>query len=120
MKRLLKLFFVITLLFTAGCGAGKPDLAGEYEVVKLTAEDRDMTDELELIKSMGVNITLVLNKDGTGTLNMIGQSMSLTYDVNKMTMKIEDSEDTPFTYKDGIIAFSEDGSVMEFKRIKKE
>ena len=120
MKRLLKLFFVITLLFTAGCGAGKPDLTGEYEVVKLTAEDRDMTDELELIKSMGVNITLVLNKDGTGTLNMIGQSMSLTYDVNKMTMKIEDSEDTPFTYKDGIIAFSEDGSVMEFKRIKKE
>ena len=121
MRRLLKLFFVFTLLFgITGCGAGKPNLTGEYEITKLSAEDRDMSEELELIKSMGLNITLVLKEDGTGTLEIAGQTIPLTYDTENMIMHFEPGGDEPFTYKKGVISFSENGSMMEFERKKEQ
>ncbi|MBR3356753.1 MAG: hypothetical protein IKG46_02895 [Solobacterium sp.] len=121
MRRLLKLFFVFTLLFSlAGCGAGRPNLTGEYEITKLSAGDRDMSEELELIKSMGMNITLVLNKDGTGTLEIAGQTIPLTYDADKMIMHLEPGGDEPFTYKKGVISFSENDNTMEFERKKEQ
>lgn len=60
------------------------ELAGHYEIKQLTASDNTLRDdELELMRSLGMDVTMDLYEDGNGTLSYLGETEELRYDCDR-------------------------------------
>lgn len=112
----------VVVLLVVGCAVfGKEfigkNLVGYYELFEMSSGDENYSHEdLESLKSLGLEVTLELREDKTGTLNLFGESMELTYDGKNMTV---DGESAPYSFKDGKITMEQDGEKLVFEKTEK-
>jgi hypothetical protein len=87
MKKTIKILLAILIVFSLfGCGK-KPDISGEYRLVKIDAGDSSATEEdIKSLQDLGMEVTLSVSKDGTAKLDVFGEVVDLTYDLEKMTL----------------------------------
>lgn len=114
---------VLTACLVAGCGA-KQDLrkpfVGTWELSSMTM-DGELTEgeDLDLLKSFGLNIYVVLNEDGTGEMDLYGDVTEGTWEAtaeNKATLTFEDTTDE-VTLADGVMTMEDEGDVLQFVQI---
>ena len=88
-----------------GCGGGldKSNYTGDWKLAYGSDENLD-ADSIELMNSLGLSVTLTLNEDGTGSLDLFGDKMeakweakdntegTITLDGNEATMKLENEQ----------------------------
>lgn len=79
-----------------GCGGSidKTKFIGSWGLESSSDEDLD-ADSIELMKSLGLEVTLTLNEDGTGSLDLFGTEMGLKWDATsdtEGTLTLEDEQ----------------------------
>ena len=68
-----------------GCGgADKNKYTGEWQLAYGSDENLD-ADSIALMESLGLKVTLTLDEDGTGSLDMFGQKLSVTWEAKSNT-----------------------------------
>lgn len=82
-------------------------IAGEYELSSL----RYAEDSSEAADSSGLSGKLILNEDGTGTLNLFGNDMAVTFDEQTKTIQTAQAE-AVYTVSNNTLEFSLDGSFI--------
>lgn len=93
------------------------NIAGQYELYEMTSGDESYTnEELESLKALGLKVTLELKEDHTGTLDLFGENMELTYDNKNM---IVDGKAEPYTVKDDKITLEQEGEKLVFQKADK-
>lgn len=93
------------------------NLVGYYELYEMSSGDQNYSHEdLESLKTLGLNVSLELREDKTGTLSLFGDTMELTYDGKNMTV---DGESSPYSVKDGKISLEQDGEKLVFEKAAK-
>lgn len=102
---------MVSMLFT---GCGKSSIAGVYKVTSMTEDGEDYT---ELLSAMGMTIYLDLEDDGTGTINMYGETMDVEWDDDEITI---DGESQEYDYSKGTITMEEDGTSLVFEKLTKD
>lgn len=96
---------------------GIKNIVGYYELYEMSSGDESYSHEdLESLKSLGLNVTLELREDKTGTLSLFGEEMELTYDSKNMTV---DGESTPYKVEDGKLSMEQDGEKLVFEKAEK-
>ena len=112
-----KAFFAIVAALAvvvsfASCGGGKGDaaLAGTYKVESIG--DTDVA-SMESLMGISFDYSLTLNADGTGKMDMMGQSTDLKWDASAKTITAE-GDTQPYTVKDGKLVMSIGGEDMVF------
>lgn len=115
MKKIVALTLVLVMVFAlCACGGSKGGATpGTYKLTGMVEDGEDMSDYIPLLESMGMEINLVLNKDGTGYLEMYGEQMELTWDANSITIE---GESEPYTVDGDTLTISEDDTSMTFTR----
>ncbi len=105
--------------FIFGKGSlGSKNIVGYYELYEMHSDDENYSyDDLQSLKSLGLIVTLELRDDKTGTLNLFGETMELTYDNSNMTV---DGESAPYNVEDGKITMEQDGEKLVFQKADKE
>lgn len=92
----------------------KLDITGTYSLVGMKDGERTYTkDDLQLLKSFGLTVSLELREDKTGTLNLFGDKTEFTYDSKNLIM---DGEKTPYTLNDNEITMEHNGSSLTFSK----
>ena len=124
----MKKFTIITAaalaLSLAGCGSKapepeKPDITGYYELTGMVNSGEEMaSEELELLRDMGMIVFLDIKDDTNAELNVFGDPMDLTYDLGAMKFYAED-EEIDFTYEDGVIVLSQDEDSMTLTKTER-
>lgn len=78
--------FAFVLCFAlAGCGGSNREaFVGTWELESGTNENLD-SESIALMKSLGLEVDLVLAEDGTGALEMFGSSSAITWDAKSAT-----------------------------------
>lgn len=82
---------VLALAFAlTGCSGGgkdpKANFVGSWELSGGTSEGEELTEEyMEMFKEWGVNIILVLNEDGTGSLDLFSEVDDLKWEAKDAT-----------------------------------
>ena len=81
------LYCVFALCFALiGCGGGvdKSNYTGEWKLAYGSDENLD-AESIELMRSLGLSVTLTLNEDGSGTLDLFGESSDAKWDAKSNT-----------------------------------
>lgn len=111
MKVLLSALLIVSLIAClAACGSKGP--SGTYTLDSMEAEG--MTMDAEALKGFGMEATITFNSDGTGSIDLMGQSEEFTWKGNTITS--EDGEDLKFDFDGNTITMEEDGAKMVFKK----
>ncbi len=113
MKRITALALALILVFAlAACGGSsggaKP---GVYKATAMVQDGQDVSDQLAMLESLGMEIDLVLNEDGTGYLDMYGQHLDLTWDDSNLTV---DGEAEPYTMDGENLILKEGNTSLTF------
>lgn len=105
-------------LFSKGIvGGNVKNVVGYYELYEMSSGEESYTyDELQSLKNLGLVVTLELNEDKTGELNLFGETMELKYDNKNMTV---DGESSPYTAKDDKISMEHDDEKLVFQKTEK-
>ena len=125
MKKYIKLFVAVlfaSVLVLTGCEknnnsqeqtttAVQNQVVGKYTLNKMTAEG--VTFEKEKLASLGAEINIEFKDDKTVVISQGEQTETGTYDYSKMTVN---GEDTAYTYNDGVLTMSVEGTTMEFAK----
>ena len=112
MKRITALALALILVFAlVACGSSGGAKPGTYKLTTMVQGDEDMTDQVAMMESMGMEISLVLNDDGTGYLDMMGEHMDLTWDARYL---IVDGEKEPYSMDGDVLTLKEPGTTMTF------
>lgn len=111
---------VIACLFIfslSSCGfMKKSQIVGTYDLVSATGNGVSITEsQMDTMKALGMTATLEVRDDGTATMDLFGEKMELTYNLNKMVFSSNGS-DAKFTFDGTEIAFSEDGTSLVFTK----
>lgn len=90
------------------------DIVGRYEITAVVTEGKETADEdLALLKDRGLNCTLDLNPDGTGTLDLFGEERDLTWD----NETISTAEKTmPYTIQENQLILTDGDSSLTFSQ----
>ena len=119
-KVLFSLLFVIMLFGTFGCTLSKnKDVVGTYSFSKMIT-DGEETDAATL-ESLGLTITFEMKSNNTAVMSIFGEEINFTYDDKTLTTVPEDGEEkvsTPYTYKNGVLSFEDEGTTLEFTKNK--
>lgn len=101
-----------------GCGADKSNYTGEWKLAYGSDENLD-ADSIALMDSLGMSVTLTLNDDGTGALNLFGDTQEVKWEASsneegKITL---DGSEAAMTLEEGELTITDktDAS-MTFKR----
>ena len=97
-----------------------PGYVGPYSLTALSSEEEgDLTEQLDLLSSMGLAPTLSIDEEGKGTLDLFGVETVLLFDFDALTVAAENENEEvmSFVYENGTITFEQDGSSMTFKRV---
>lgn len=77
-------------------------------------EEGDLSANLEMMEAMGMAVTLDLNADGTGYLEMVGIEGELTWDAENLYL---DGEALPYTFDGETLTLAyEDGTSLTFTK----
>ena len=73
-----------------GCGGSASDpkqaFIGTWELIEMNDNGTITSQEdLELLKSLGIEVTAELNEDGTASINMMGEAMTGTWEASSAT-----------------------------------
>ena len=94
-----------------------PGWSGDYEVVSLASAEGDMTEQLSMLKAMGMAPTLSIDENGDGVLNAFGVEVKMHFDFETMLVSSEDEEgEFPFSYELGKLSMENEGAQMVFSR----
>ncbi len=112
MKKIVALTLVLVMVLAlAACGGGSSmSAAGTW---KLTGMTKDGQDYSEYLSMLGMEITMVLNDDGTGYMEAMGEKVDVTWDESGITSQ---GETISYTLDGDKLTFEEDGSQMTFTR----
>ena len=116
------LCFVLALGFTlVGCGGNsvdKSNYTGNWTLASSTDADLD-ADSIALMKSLGLEVNLTLNEDGSGKLDMFGDESDVSWEATSNTegkMKMNNAE-TSIKLDNGALTLADvDGSSLTFNR----
>lgn len=67
-----------------GCGVDKSKYTGEWQLAYGSDENLD-ADSIALMDSLGLKVVLTLNEDGTGSLDMFGEKLSVSWEAKGNT-----------------------------------
>lgn len=97
-----------------------PGFVGPYEMTFMVTESQgDLSEQISVLKAVGMTPTLTLEEDGSGVLVIVEDRMNLQFDFDAMTVEV-DGESLPFTYEFGVIQVGEGNNAMHFARILPE
>ncbi|MCR5735787.1 MAG: hypothetical protein K6G22_14365 [Lachnospiraceae bacterium] len=91
--------------------------AGYYKMTVYIEDGKD-SEDYAMLYEMGAYMYLVLNEDGTGVMDLLGDADDLEWDETMITF--EDTEPSEYTYEDGKITIEEDETKMVFERLTEE
>lgn len=101
-----------------GCGADKSNYTGEWKLAYGSDENLD-ADSIQLMDSLGLAVTLTLNEDGTGKLDLFGDSMEAKWEVKSNTegkIALDGSEAKMTLENEELTITDGSGATMSFKR----
>ena len=104
-----------------GCGGGSVDkskFVGSWGLESGSDENLD-ADSIELMKSLGLEVTLTLKDDDTGTLNLFGEEMNITWSASSATegkIEMEEAGSANMKIEDEKLVLSDDSSSMTFSK----
>ena len=83
-----------------------------YEIIAMISEGKETTaEDLSLLKSKGLNCTIVLRADGTGVLDLFGEETNLTWDEKNISTG---TKTMPYTRKDDQLTVTDGNSSLTF------
>ena len=111
MKVLLSALLIVSLIAClAACGSKSP--SGTYTLVSMESEE--MTVDAEASKSFGMESSITFNSDGTGSIDLMGQSEAFTWKGNKITNS--NGEEITFRFSGGTITIERNGAKIVFEK----
>lgn len=115
MRKVLSVVLIVAMILTfAACGKKTSSAAGTYVLESMTSEG--ITMKMEDLAALGMSeddFKLVLNEDGTGSMEVYGESQELTWDDKNLTA---DGESIAYTLSGDELTISAEGATMVFVR----
>lgn len=96
-----------------------PGLFGPYAMTLLIRDGEDLTELVNLLRTMEMPSRLVIGEDGSCRFELFGQLLECSFDFEAMTITIE-GETLPCTYAYGHLRVGGVNSSMEFVRVPAE
>lgn len=90
--------------------------AGYYKMTEVTSDGK--TEDVSAMAELGLIYYLVLEENGTGYLEIMGEKDSLSWD--DKSIQSEDAAPVPYTYADGTLKMEDPEGVMTFVRLTEE
>lgn len=98
--------------------AAEDGIAGVYKMDESYFDDSEASaEEIEMMKSVGSMMRLVINEDGTGAMEILGEKTELEWNEDEIIM---DGEGAPYTFEDGVLTLGEGEEVMAFRKMTAE
>lgn len=119
MKKSVKMILCIALVLSmllcfAACGGS--DIAGKYTLTSLTSDGTTL-DLAAIQQVLGGDLFYVeLKADGTGTMNMAGEVVAMSWANGQMWAVGEEDVKIPFTVEDGVLTMEQDGQTLVFEK----
>ena len=111
MKKILALTLILVMVFAlCACGGGKNAAVGTWKLTGLFEGEEDYSAYLAML---GMDLTIVLNEDGTGTMEMMGEKIDITWADGKI---MNEGESLSFSVDGDTLTISEEGERMVFTR----
>ncbi len=111
MKKLVAIALILVLVFAmAACGGGKDAAVGTWKLTGLFEGGEDYSAYLSML---GMDMTMTLEAGGTGTMEMMGQKIDVTWGDGKISYE---GDSIPFTVDGDKLTMEEDGSQLVFTR----
>ena len=112
MKKMLSLLLAAVLVLACVGVSAADDVTGTWYLTSVSQGDVAMDPAM-----LGMEITMVLNADGTVSMNALGQAATGTWSMDDLnvTIVVEDSPQT-FTYDGVSLTAAMDGVSMKFER----
>lgn len=108
-----------TLLGACSPAVDKSAFVGEWQLLEGSTENLD-ADTVALAGSLGAAVILTLNEDGTGTLDLYGETSDLTWEAasnEEGTIKVADSKKATLQLQDGNLEIVDaKGGTLTFAR----
>ena len=101
----------------SGCSDAKADFIGTWSLESGSSSALDAS-AVKLLKSVGYDITLALNEDGSGTIDLTDRKYNVTWEAKSATdgtINIEGGVSGSLSLIEGkLVIGSDDGSTMTF------
>ena len=120
-KKLVSLLLVALMVFTlvacssSGGGSGaanKPSPVGKYVLTGMEENGEATSQEdLDLLKSLGLTVTMEIKEDGTGSMDLFGEALEFTWDADNIILE---GEKQAYTFDGSKFTIENDGTKMEF------
>ena len=104
-----------------GCGGGvdKSKFTGEWKMSSSSVDNFD-SKSMDLAKSLGLEIKLTLNEDGTGTFVLLSDTQNVTWNASSDTegkLIIAETSEAKITLDDSSLTLTDgNNQTMTFKR----
>ena len=104
-----------------GCGGGAVDktkFTGDWMLESGSDENLD-AESIALMKSLGLEVTLTLKDDDTGTLNLFGEEMAVKWEATSNTegkISMQDTGDAKLKIDGEKLVMSDDKTSMTFAK----
>lgn len=106
-------------LETAGAVTLK-DLVGHYEISHMEGAENDVSDEeLALMKSLGMIVSLDMYEDGRAILTIFDETIDMTYDLDSKVVVLNEQE-CMFRWSNNVFELVEGESTMSFIKVSDE
>lgn len=103
-----------------GCGGdNKANFVGDWTLESMS--DSSMTITGDQLKSFGLEITMNVKDDGTGSLNLMGEKMDFTWEAKsatEMSVKSKDTTASTFNLADGKLTGELESQKIVFAKAK--
>lgn len=103
-----------------GCGGSvdKTKFLGTWELESADDENLD-AESVELMKSLGLEVTLTLKDDGTGSLNLFGEETEVEWEATSATegkISMKDTGNANLKVDGDKLVMSDDSTAMTFAK----
>lgn len=98
--------------------AAAPSFAGTWQLVSMYSNGQETPeDTIELMREMGLDVTLALNEDGSASLDLFGEEITGTWNASGENLNIELlGEKMPIVYEDGLIVLTDGSDKLRFAK----
>lgn len=119
-KKVLALLLVAAMVFgLAACSSGggggaseKPSPVGKYTMTGMEENGEATSQEdLDLLTSLGLTVTLEIKEDGTGILDLFGEQVEFEWDADNLTV---DGSKQPYTFDGKTLIMETNETKMTF------
>ena len=101
-----------------GCGADKANYTGDWKLAYGSDENLD-ADSISLMDSLGMSVTLTLNDDGSGTLELFDETKEVKWEASSNEegkITLDGSEAAMTLEEDELTIVDKTDASMTFKR----